>query len=161
MTPRQFHEVVMSFPQTEAAASYGLPAYKAFGKFFTRLRAEDASIVLAQIDFDERDMLCAAEPETFHFTEHYRSSHAILARLKTMDAKRLRLYLTRQWRHNAPKRWLKTWEEGEGATPEAIKAASNTSRKKTPRKKTPRKKTSAMKTPAMKTLARNTLRRAS
>lgn len=110
MTPKKFHEVVLSFPETEFGTSYGQPSYKAFGKFFTRLRKEDDSVVLGEVGFDERDMLCEADPETFHFTDHYRGYPYVLARLKRLDEKRLRGYLERQWRKNAPKRWLKAWE---------------------------------------------------
>lgn len=112
MSPKQFHDVVLGFPCTELSTSYGQPAYKAFGKFLTRLRSEDDSVVLGQVGFDERDMLCAADPQTFHFTDHYRNYPMVLARLKRLDAKTLRGYLDRQWRHNAPKKWLKAWDEG-------------------------------------------------
>lgn len=112
MGPKQFHDVVMGFPHTELSTSYGEPAYKAFGKFLTRLRSEDDSVVLGQVSLDEREMLCEADPETFHFTDHYRNYPYVLARLKRLDAKTLRSYVERQWRHNAPKKWLKAWDEG-------------------------------------------------
>ncbi len=113
MTPKQFHDVVMAFPETELSTSYGQPAYKSFGKFLTRLRQEDDSVVLGQVPFDERDLICEADPETFHVTDHYRNYPYVLARLKRLDVKTLRGYLTRQWRHNAPRTWLKAWEAGE------------------------------------------------
>ncbi len=113
MTPKRFHELVMSFPETEEGTSYGMPAYKAFGKFFTRLRVEDASCVIGEVDFDERDILCEAEPQIFHFTEHYRNYRYVLARIAAIEPKRLQLYLARRWRKNAPKAWLKAWEAGE------------------------------------------------
>jgi hypothetical protein len=112
MTPDQFRKLVLSFPHTELGTAYGQPAYKAFGKFLTRLRAEDDSVVLGQVPFDERDMLLAADPATFHFTDHYRNYPFVLARLKRIPAKQLRGYLERQWRHNAPKKWLKAWDAG-------------------------------------------------
>ncbi|MBI1360240.1 MAG: MmcQ/YjbR family DNA-binding protein [Alphaproteobacteria bacterium] len=115
MTPKQFHALVLSFPETVEAQHYGYPSYKAFGKFLVRLRAEDDSIVLGLEDFDERDMLLEAEPETFHITDHYRSFPYVLARLKQMDAKRLRGYLTRRWRKNAPKTWLRKWDAEQAA----------------------------------------------
>jgi hypothetical protein len=123
MGPKQFHELVMGLPETEYATSYGQPAYKSFGKFLTRLRAEDDSVVLGQVLFDEREMLCEADPETFHVTDHYRNYPYVLARLKRLDAKTLRGYLMRQWRHNAPKKWLKAWEEGTALPPVPKKTA--------------------------------------
>jgi hypothetical protein len=35
MTRDEVHTLVMSFPETEEGTSYGKPAFKAFGKFFT------------------------------------------------------------------------------------------------------------------------------
>ena len=131
MGPKQFHDVVLGFPHTELSKSYGQPAYKAFGKFLTRLRSEDDSVVLGRVSFDEREMLCAADPETFHFTDHYRNYPMVLARLKRLDAKTLRGYLDRQWRHNAPKKWLRAWDERKA--PPALPAKSQSAR---PRKKT-------------------------
>jgi hypothetical protein len=115
MTPKQFHQLVVAFPETEPGTSYGMPSYKAFGKFFTRLRPEDASCVIGQVDFDEREMLCAAEPETFHVTDHYRNHPYVLARIASIEPQRLRMYLDRQWRRNAPKTWLKAWDGGRAA----------------------------------------------
>lgn len=132
MGPKQFHDVVMGFPETECASSHGQPAYRAFGKFFTRLRKEDDSVVLGMVSFDEREMLCGADPETFHFTDHYRNYPIVLARLKQLDARTLRGYLTRQWRHNAPKSWLKKFDAG-GPTPPVAKKTRRAAR---PRKGT-------------------------
>lgn len=73
MGPKQFHELVMAFRATEYATSNGHPAYKAFGKFLARLPAEDESVVLGCVPLDEREMVCEADPETFHFTNHYRN----------------------------------------------------------------------------------------
>lgn len=131
MGPKQFHELVLGFPETEYATSYGQPAYKAFGKFLTRLRAEDDSVVLGQVSLDERDIICEADPETFHVTDHYRNYPYVLARLKRLDAKTLRGYLTRQWRHNAPKKWLKAWDEGTALPPVPKTTAKPRTRKTT------------------------------
>lgn len=103
----------MAFPETEAGTSYGMPSYKSFGKFLTRLRSEDDSVVIGQVSLDERELLLEADPQTFHVTDHYRNYPYVLARLKRLDAKTLKGYLSRQWRHNAPKTWLKAWEAGE------------------------------------------------
>lgn len=115
MTRTEFHKVCMSFREVEEGTSYGRPSYKAFGKFLTRLRDEDDSIVLGCVDFDEREMLCEAEPATFHFTDHYRNYPIVLARRQLIDAERLRALLVRQWRKNAPKRWLKAYDAGAAA----------------------------------------------
>ena len=129
MGPKQFHELVMGFPHTELGTAYGEPAYKAFGKFLTRLRSEDDSVVLAQVPIEEREIICEADPETFHLTDHYRNYSYVLARLTRLDAKTLRGYLTRQWRHNAPAKWLKAFDAGTELPELTLKAPRKRARK--------------------------------
>jgi hypothetical protein len=110
MTRDEVHALVISFPNTEEGTSYGKPAFKAFGKFFTRIRVVDDSVVLGCVSYDEREMLCEADPATFHFTDHYKSYDYVLARIETLEPLQLRGFLTRQWRKNAPKAWLKKYD---------------------------------------------------
>src|SRR4051794_21565890 len=84
MTLEEMEAIVMSFPGAEKGMSYGRPSYLVNGKFFTRLRREDASLVLMEVSFDEREMLMEAEPATFHFTAHYKDYPAVLARMASL-----------------------------------------------------------------------------
>jgi hypothetical protein len=104
MTPDAFKALVLSLPETVEATAYGRPAYKACVKFLTRLRDEDASIVVGVDSTDQRDMLIEAEPETFHTTDHYRGYPIVLARLDRVDPDWLRAALIRRWRAIAPAR---------------------------------------------------------
>ena len=81
-------------------------------KFFTRLRAEDDSVVIMGVSFDEREMLLEAEPQTFHFTAHYKDYPAVLARIETLHAGSFRAFLERRWRKIAPKAAVKAWDAG-------------------------------------------------
>jgi hypothetical protein len=107
MTLEEMEAIVMSFPGAEKGMSYGRPSYKVNGKFFTRLRAEDDSLVILEVSFDEREMLMEAEPETFHFTPHYKDYPSVLARIATLHPGSLRSFLERRWRKVAPKKWVK------------------------------------------------------
>jgi hypothetical protein len=110
MTPDEVRVLVLSFPETSEGTSYGKPAYKVAGKFFTRIRAEDQSLVLTGVGFDERDMYMAAEPQTFHITDHYRPYPSVLARVATIDPGTLRMLLERRWREVAPRKLVKAWD---------------------------------------------------
>lgn len=110
MTPEAFHALVMALPGVEEGTSYGRPAYKVAGKFLTRLRDEDASAVLQEVGFDEREMLIEAAPQTFHFTEHYRNYPIVLARIAHLGPEELRGFLERRWRKIAPRAAVKAWE---------------------------------------------------
>ena len=67
MTADEMEAIVMSFPGVEKGMSYGSPAYKLNGKFFTRLRRDDQSMVLMEVSLDEREMLWRPSPHLpFH-----------------------------------------------------------------------------------------------
>jgi hypothetical protein len=110
MTVDEMREIVLSFPGVEEGVSYGKPAFLLNKKFFTRLRREDASLVLMDISFDEREMLMEAEPGTFHFTAHYKDYPAVLARIDTLHPGSLRSFLERRFKKIAPKKAVREWE---------------------------------------------------
>lgn len=104
MTSSELHALVLTFPETQTGTSYGMPSYKAAGKFFTRLRPGDNSLVVYVDGLDHRDMLMEAEPATFHITDHYRGYPVVLARLATVDPTWLRRTLEARWLKIVPKR---------------------------------------------------------
>ncbi|HXU99491.1 MAG TPA: MmcQ/YjbR family DNA-binding protein [Caulobacteraceae bacterium] len=107
MTREEVREICLSFPGAELGTSYGRPAFLVNKKFFTRLRAEDESLVLMGVNFDEREMLMEAEPRTFHITAHYKDYPTVLARIATLHPGSLRNFLERRWRKIAPKAAVK------------------------------------------------------
>ena len=111
MTPEEVRRLVLSFPQTEEGTSYGRPSFKVNGKFFTRIRPEDDSLVLLEVSFDEREMLMEAAPETFHITPHYKDYPSVLARVETVDPGSLRNFLERRWRKVMPKKLARQYED--------------------------------------------------
>jgi hypothetical protein len=111
MTWEEVRAIALSLPGVEEGTSYGTPGFKVKGKFITRLRPEDNSLVLTDVPFDERDMLMEAEPETFHMTPHYRDYPAVLARIETLHPGSLRAFLERRWRNVAPRRLVKTYDD--------------------------------------------------
>jgi len=111
MTYEELRAMALSFPETMEGRSYGKPSFMSFGKFLTRLRSEDNSLVL-HCTFDEREMLMEAEPQTFHLTPHYKDYPCVLARLESVDPGTVKGFLERRWRQTAPKKFLKAWEAG-------------------------------------------------
>ena len=107
MTLEEMEAIVMAFPGAEKGMSYGRPAWLVNGKFFTRLRREDQSLVLMEVSFDEREMLIEAEPATFHITPHYKDYPSVLARMETLHPGSFRNFLDRRWRKIAPKKLVK------------------------------------------------------
>jgi hypothetical protein len=107
MTDEDFKALVLSLPETAEGTSYGRPSFKACGKFLTRLRSEDDSVVVYVDSLDQRDMLMEAEPATFHITDHYRNYPIVLARLANVDPVWLKSALTRRWRAIVPSKLAK------------------------------------------------------
>jgi hypothetical protein len=104
--PVTFNEVrklALALPEVEEGTSYGTPAFKVRKKFLSRLK-EDGETLVVRIYFDGRDILVAANPETFYITDHYRGYPAMLVRLATVDPDDLRELLEGAWRLVAPKR---------------------------------------------------------
>jgi hypothetical protein len=110
VTEAEMTAIVMAFPGVELTTSYGKPAFKVNGKFFTRVRKEDASLVLAEISHDEREMLMEAEPATFHITPHYKDYPMILARMESLHPGSFRNFLERRFRKVAKKSAVKAWD---------------------------------------------------
>jgi hypothetical protein len=112
MTWDEVRAIALALPGVEESTSYGTPSFKASGKFLTRLRPEDDSLVLVDVTFDEREMLMEAEPETFHLTPHYQGYPTVLARLASVDPGTLGNFLERRWRNVSPKRVVKAYDAG-------------------------------------------------
>ena len=110
MTQDEMEAIVMAFPGAEKGISYGRPSYKVNGKFFTRLRREDDSMVIMDVSFDEREMLMEAEPGTFHFTAHYKDYPCVLAKIADLHAGSLKNFLDRRWRKIAKKAAVKAYD---------------------------------------------------
>ncbi len=119
MTPDEMRQICLSFAGVEEGKSYGKPAFLVHKKFFTRLRREDASVVLLEVSFDEREMLIEAEPETFHFTAHYKDYPSVLARIATLHPGSLHNFLERRWRKIAPKSLIKAHDAERAGAGEA------------------------------------------
>ncbi len=111
MTWDEVRAIALSLPGVEEATSYGTPGFKVKGKFLTRLRSEDNSLVLVDVPIDEREMLIEADPAVYHVTPHYKDYPAVLARLEAVHPGSLRAFLERRWRNVAPKRIVKIYDE--------------------------------------------------
>jgi hypothetical protein len=128
VTKTQLREIALSFPAASEGLSYGKPSFLVAGKFFTRLRSEDDSVVLVVGSIDERDMLLESDPDLFHITDHYRNYPAVLARVAFLDRATLHGMLERRWRAMASKKLVK---ELDGAAQKAIHTEPRKSRKRT------------------------------
>jgi hypothetical protein len=119
VTAAQFKKIALSFPEAIEKPSYGSPAVFIAKKFFTRLRAQDNSVVFIVADIPTRDMMLELDPKTYHITDHYKDYPAVLVRMERITPDELKLMLERRWRHIAPKKLIKEIDEKASGAPRA------------------------------------------
>jgi hypothetical protein len=94
-------ELGRQLPDVEAKTSWGAPALKVRGKMFacgaTHKSAEPNTLVV-RMDFDRRDELIEADPDTYYLKEHYVDYACVLVRLARVDRQTLRDLLLMGWR---------------------------------------------------------------
>src|SRR4051812_2003693 len=86
--------MALSFQDTEAGTSYGMPAFKVSGKTFLVYR-EDLSALVVRATMEERDEMIADDPETYFTTDHHRKYPWVLVRLSRARPEALRDLLWR------------------------------------------------------------------
>lgn len=96
-------EIALAFPGVEEGPCYGTPGLRVRGKLFARLW-EDGETLVLKVGFDAREMLMAADPETFYITDHYAGYPYVLVRLPTVRREQIEHLIEEAWRLNAPKR---------------------------------------------------------
>ena len=96
-------QLALALPAAEEGPSYGTPADKVGGKLFARMHQDGVSLVI-KADFEEREILMEADPETFYITDHYLNYPWMLVRLSTVRIDQLRDLLRQSWRSAAPRR---------------------------------------------------------
>jgi hypothetical protein len=102
-------EIALALPGVEEGPCYGTPAFRVRGKFLARLK-EDGETLVVKIDFDTRDILLEADPETYYTTPHYAGHPSILVRLPKVDRHDLAKLLEDSWRQAAPKRLIAEYD---------------------------------------------------
>ena len=100
--------LTLNLPHVEDSTSWGNPCLKAHGKLWTWW-SPYVDAALFKCDFDEREMLLQADPDTFLLHPHYKAHKLILVRGGRIDPDWAKARLRRQWCDMAPKRVLKAW----------------------------------------------------
>jgi hypothetical protein len=99
-TPAAFEAVrriALALEKVEEGTSYGTPAFKVNGELFVRMHQGGESLVV-RTDFEQREELMAADPETYYITDHYLNYEWILIRLSRVQPDALRDLIRMAWR---------------------------------------------------------------
>jgi hypothetical protein len=99
-TPAAFEAVrriALALEKVEEGTSYGTPAFKVSGALFVRMHQDGESLVV-RTDFEQREELMVADPETYYITDHYLNYEWILIRLSRVQPDALRDLIRMAWR---------------------------------------------------------------
>ncbi|HEY2291641.1 MAG TPA: MmcQ/YjbR family DNA-binding protein [Thermoanaerobaculia bacterium] len=118
VTYETVREIALALPGVEEGPCYGTPGLRVRGKLFARLW-EDGETLVLKVGFDAREMLMAANPETFYITDHYTGHPYVLVRLPKVGREQIEHLIEEAWRLNAPKRLVAEYE----ATPPAPRSS--------------------------------------
>lgn len=95
-------EIALTLPGVEAGTSWGAMAVKVGGQMFaccaTNKQAEPNTLVV-RMDFDQRDELIAADPDTYYLKDHYVGYACVLVRLSRVHPDALRDLLLMGWQY--------------------------------------------------------------
>ena len=105
-------QIFLALPEVREGITHGTLSFYLGKTFFGRMQ-EDGSFAL-KMDFGDRDMLIAVEPEIFFTTDHFRGYAYVLVRLPAIDADHLAPLVEKSWRQTAPKRILKAFDSAAG-----------------------------------------------
>jgi hypothetical protein len=97
----------LRLPRVEVGTVYGSPALKVDGKMFACVaihRSADPNSLAIRMEFDQRDELIAAEPDTYYLTDHYTRYPVVLIRLNRVHDDALRDLLRMGWHYVSTRR---------------------------------------------------------
>jgi len=101
-------QIFLALPEVREGITHGTLSFYLGKTFFGRMQ-EDGTTFALKMDFDDRDMLIAIEPEIFFTNNHFRGYAYVLVRLPAIDAERLAPLVEKSWRHTAPKRLVQAF----------------------------------------------------
>ncbi len=105
----------LNLPQITDTTAWGHPCLKAHGKMWCWW-SPYADAAVFKCSRDEREMLIAADPETFFLHPHYAPHNLMLVRAGRIDPGWAKARLLADWRAMAPKRCLKEWDAQQKGT---------------------------------------------
>lgn len=108
LTNDRLCEIALELPGTERGTAWGQPVVKV-GKTSLFFWNPTWQAPVFGMDFEERDFLIEADPDTFFTTDHHRNWPCVLARADKIDEDWVRERLKKLWLAKAPKKLQKEW----------------------------------------------------
>jgi hypothetical protein len=108
MTPNEFRELALSFPEVIESAHMRHPDFRVSGKIFATLGYPDDNWAMVKLRPDEQKEFVRSNPEVFRPVKGaWGRQGGTSVYLPAVTIKIVREALTAAWRNTAPKRLLK------------------------------------------------------
>lgn len=101
----------LSLPEAVEQETWGSATFRVRSRIFVML-SDDGRDAWVKSTFDEQRALTSMDPDTFFVPPYVGSKGWLGVRIRTVDAGEMRELLTEAWRMTAPKRLLRTFDEG-------------------------------------------------
>ena len=110
MTLDEVRALIATLPETQERAEYSGTTWRVRSWILARLTRSGRSLMIAEVDFDERDLLVELEPETYHFEPAAAHHRVVWARIATVNPGTLLRLLQPRWRRGATKRAVRAYD---------------------------------------------------
>lgn len=108
VTAKEFRQIALGLPETEAKQHMGHPDFRVVGKIFATLGYPDKSFGMVKLTPLEQKMLIDAEPEAFHPSAGaWGRQGSTIVKLSAVGKATLRRAITAAWEFAAPPRLTK------------------------------------------------------
>jgi hypothetical protein len=111
MQARTVRKLALSFPEAEERETWGEATFRVRNKIFMMLGA-DGKRASVKGTREEQAALVAENPDTFYRPEYVGVHGWVGIVLARVDPDEMRELVTEAWRMTAPKRLVKTFDEG-------------------------------------------------
>lgn len=110
MTLDEVRALIATLPETVEREEFSGLTWRVRSWVLARMTASGNSIMIAEVDFEERDLLVELEPETFHLDPRAASHRVVWAKIATVNPGTLLRLLKPRRRRGASKRAQKTYD---------------------------------------------------
>jgi hypothetical protein len=93
LTFESVRRMALAMPGVEEGIKWGVPAFLLRGHMFAcrpSHRSAEPDSLIVRVDFDRRDELLTADPQTYYVTDHYLHYPSVLVRLRQVHPDALR-----------------------------------------------------------------------
>jgi hypothetical protein len=111
MQARTVRKLALSFPDAEERETWGEATFRVRNKIFMMLGA-DGKRASVKATREEQSALLAENPDTFYRPDYVGVHGWIGIVVARVDPEEMRELITEAWRMTAPKRLVKTFDEG-------------------------------------------------